>query len=270
MSAALTACVELTALGPQGSVPSYIAAGHGCIARAVGATSGFVGVSVRLRPRRDDPLEGWRLPVFYAIGAKSREEAVAVEQELREETYVNDAVVRAVIRDSGRHRVYHDPDPRKPPGRPNTLDEKYWTMLGLVDRLKLVYEVSDRVALHFGFDRTAGAEHFTARERGLLEDVLLGLGPWARRVALIHGFLEDQQPLSPRERDIACALLGHATVKQIAAQLDISEPRARELVRAVYRKLDVGSRAELASEWSAAPATAAALPVAMTRVRRRI
>lgn len=240
------------------------------MARLIGATSGFVGVGARVVPPMNDPLDGWRLPIFYAIGPNSEAQAIAVEQELREESYVHDPVVRGVIADSGRHRVYHDSDPRKPPRRENTIDLKYWTLLNLVDRLKLVYEVSPDVALHFGFDRVGAARRFGRGEVRTLEDVIGGLGPWARRVALLHGFVEGRQPLSPREREVGCALLGHASVKEIAGQLGMSEARARELVRAVYRKLRVASRAQLASAWTAAPSTAVApMEVAMSRTRRR-
>lgn len=102
-----------------------------------------------------------------------------------------------------------------------------------------------------------------------LEAIARGLGPWSQRLALLHGFLAQQQPLSARERAMACALLGPAPTKLIAAGLRVSEARARELTRDVYRKLRVRSRLELTDAWlSLAPAPPSSA-MATTRPRRR-
>jgi DNA-binding CsgD family transcriptional regulator len=260
-------CVHLAALGPRPSVEQYIAPAHARIAAVFGASSGHVVLGVRERRIEDDPLGGWRIPFAYRIGARSREEIVAVGHELAEHTYVHDPVVQRVVADAGRHRVYHDPDPRTDRARAGTLDEKYWALFGLVDRLKLVYSLAPDFELHLSVDRLAGSPRFEERDARLLEHVATGLGPWVRRVALLHGCLAGHVSLSDRERDVACALLGHEPLKVIAAELGVGEARARELVRAVYRKLGVGSRAQLASLWAGGAADLPAQPIASARGR---
>ncbi len=266
---ALSICVDLAALGPQPSVEEFVAAAHERLARAFGCSSGHVAVAVRENRAPDDPLEGWRLPVFYAIGAGSSDEALAVETEICQETYLRDPIVKNVIRDAGRHRVYHDPDPATAPNRQGTLDAKYWSLLGLVDRLKLVHALEADVEVHVSIDRRTGAALFERDDAIVLEDVVPALGPWARRLALLHGYAPACAPLTVRERQVASRLLGHAPLKLLADQLGLSEARAREIVRAVYRKLGVGGRLELQSRWAGTRLAPAAQPIATTRPHRR-
>lgn len=158
-----------------------------------------------------------------------------------------------VVAGAGRHRVYHDPDPRERPELAGSIDSEFWTALGIVDRLKGVHTVSPVVELHVAF---LEGERYGPDEVRTLEDLVRGLGPWARRVTLLHGFAEGCTPLSPRERQVACAMLGSNPVKIIAAELELSEARTRELVRAVYGKLKVRSRAELAALWAGSSTSA--------------
>ncbi len=249
VSRIIRACADLTAQGPADTVEQFVAEGHARMAAVLESRSGFCVIAARSRPVEGDPLLGWRVQLFYAVGA-SDDEIIPAAQDVQEETYVDDPVVQRLVRDAGRHRTYHDPDPRTDPDRRGTIDERYWELLRLVDRLKLVYALGSDVEIHLGFDRFVGESRFSTTERDLLWSLLSGIGPWMERLALLHGYLEGQAPLSPRERQIALGLLGDAPLKHIAGRLGMSEARARELVRAVYRKLGVGSRAELAFLWA--------------------
>jgi DNA-binding CsgD family transcriptional regulator len=270
MSLAVSTSVDLAALGPQVSVERYIAASYGRIAEALGASGGYLAIAARVSPPDGDPLWGWRMVGFYAVGPDSQQEVLAVEHVLREDSYLQDPVVQNVVRAAGRHRVYHDPDPRTVPEGVGTIDLQFWNLLGLEDRMKLVYALAPDVELHLGIDRRMGLGRFAGADEQFLDELIHGLRPWAQRVALLHGYLAGREPLSMREREVACALLGHAPPKEFAGALGISEARAREIVRAVYRKLRVRSRAELASVWAGQHANLAAQPVATARTRRSV
>lgn len=252
-AAAFETCVALAALPPPSDVPQYVAAGHSRIVAGIGSTSGFVSLGVRRRPSEGDPLFGWRIALFYGIGRREQAAVAATEQVLADESYLDDPIVQSVVRDAGRNRVYHDPDPRTDRSLHGTLNERFYRVQRIEDRLKFVCAVSPHVEIHGSADRPLGSPRFEPADVAFLAQLLPGLWPWTRRVALLHGYLEGCDALSPREREVVCALLGVAPVKVIADQLAMSEARAREIVRAVYRKLRVASRAELASIWAGEP-----------------
>lgn len=235
---------------------------------ALDASSGHLGIGSRPRADERDPLLGFRLDIMYGVGAASSLGIVTFDEELRAESYVHDPVVQRVVRDAGRHRIYHDPDPRRARDRAGTLDEKYWTLLDLTDRLKLVYALSPDVELHFAIDRHGRAPRFTKRDVAVLDLVMRGLDPWARRVALLHGDLGGRKRLSARERAMTCALLGHAPLETIADDLGLNEARSRELARDGYKKLGVSGRIGLANAWSSVVEGESHDPVATTRLKR--
>lgn len=61
--------------------------------------------------------------------------------------------------------------------------------------------------------------------------------------------LETPAPLTPRQRQIAALLAEGCSNLNVAAQLGISEQTVAVHVRAIYRKLGVHSRVELARRW---------------------
>ena len=268
---AVAVCVDLAAMGPQETLAEYVASGHARIGRMLGAARGFAVLAAKMdRSPKDDPLLGWRIELCYDIGPKSNEQVVAVEGDVREETYVHDPLIRSACRAAGRHRVLHIPDPRKVAAHRATFEAKYWTMFSLRDRLKAVHALSPTVELHLSFDRSMDATRFGCREVCLLELVTSGMAPWAQRFAFMLGRLDGLAVLSPREREVAYGLLGHANVKNVAANLSMSEARARELIRAVYKKLGVGGRLELANKWASStvpPATPLGSTMAVGRRR---
>ncbi|MBX3262270.1 MAG: hypothetical protein KIS78_14035 [Labilithrix sp.] len=253
---AMSVCVDLAAMGPQETLALYVASGHARIGRALGATRGFAVLGVKMPcPPKDDPLFGWRVDLCYDVGPKSHEQMLVVAQDVREETYVHDPLIRDTCTAAGRHRVAHVPDPRRLAAHRDTVEAKYWTMFSLRDRLKAIYALSPTVELHLSFDRSSEAEPYGHREARLLELVTPGIAPWVQRFALMLGRLDGLAVLSPREREVAYGLLGRSDVKNLAANLSMSEARARELIRSVYKKLRVSGRMELANKWASSAVT---------------
>lgn len=60
-----------------------------------------------------------------------------------------------------------------------------------------------------------------------------------------YGVFQEQQSLSPRERDILRELLTTASEKQIASHLGLTVRTTHQYVTSVYRKMNAHSRAEL-------------------------
>lgn len=266
---ALLACVALGAFGPQSTVEQFIALGLERLGRLLDASGGHFVVASKRRPPEGDPLFGWRIDVYYGVGATFDSGLVRVDELLRGETYVHDPGVQRTTRDAGRHRIYHDPDPRTQPTRAGSIDAQFWEAYGLVDRLKLVYTLSPKLELHFAFDRAHGGLPYEPRDIATLETLIAGIETWGRRVAFLHGCLEGQTLLSPRERTLLCALLGQEPLKNIAGALGISEARAREVTRSVYRKLNVDGRIGLSCVWAGEPAAEASMPISGPLLGRR-
>lgn len=266
---ALQVCVSLASLSPQATVASFIAAGMALMSGALNTTGGYLGLASQRAHLRDDPVHGWRLEVFYGFGAHVADEIRKADELIQSEDYIHDPGIQATVRDAGRHRVYHDPDPRMHATRAGSIDAQVWETACLTDRLKLVYALSPSLELHFAFDRRDGAPPFQPHEVAALDTMTKGLEPWCRRVALLHGLLPGQSMLSPRERDLTCALLGHDGLKNAAARLGISEARAREVARSVYRKLQVDGRLGLAGAWTGTFTEATVAPISRPLLRRR-
>jgi DNA-binding CsgD family transcriptional regulator len=98
----------------------------------------------------------------------------------------------------------------------------------------------------------SGVEVFFVFERLVderLEALRSALRPFAERVALGHGAGTGRALLTRREREAAAMLLGARAQKCFSDELGTSDARAREVVRNVYTKLGVSSRAELCAAW---------------------
>ena len=112
----------------------------------------------------------------------------------------------------------------------NKIDDELSAMAARID--EICQEVSDAIA--------GGA--------------LRGLPSLHRQLALSHGLLCGDKLLSPVERRILRGLIGGETEKAIALSLGQKPATLHKYVSALYARLGVSSRAELAAYWLAPPA----------------
>lgn len=266
---ALGICIALSALAPAPTVERYLAAGFEPMRRYLGARGGFIVLASKRDRGPNDPVDGWRVDVYYRCGRGSEQELQRADELIQSDSYIHDPGIQRTVREAGRHRIYHDPDPRCDPGQAQSLEAELWTAIGLVDRMKLVYALEPTLEIHFSFDRGAGEVPFEARDEERLRALIGGLRPWCRRIALLHGRLPEGAVLSARERDLACALLGQAPLKNVADALGVGEARARELASGVYRKLCVDGRLGLAQAWAGEHEDAELPPISRPLLRRR-
>lgn len=118
-------------------------------------------------------------------------------------------------------------------------------------RLRAVLAVGEDVEVHLIFDRDEPQHAFDEMDRRTLRACLAALRPFVERVALGHGAGSGRMLLTKREREATAMLLGARAQKCFSDELGTSDARAREVVRNVYSKLLVSSRAELCSAWLA-------------------
>jgi DNA-binding CsgD family transcriptional regulator len=122
---------------------------------------------------------------------------------------------------------------------------------GEARRLRAVCHVGDDVEIHLLFDRDEAQPPFDDLDRRTLAACLGALEPFAQRVALGHGAGAGRSLLTKREREATAMLLGARAQKCFSDDLGTSDARAREVVRNVYAKLSISSRAELCAAWLA-------------------
>jgi len=259
---AVQLCMALYELPPARTIARYVAAGHRRLGEGLGSREGFVVLAVRVEPPDGDPLAGFRPLYNFTIGKRSLSSTEVTAELLKNERrLLDDPVLRRMVAGAGRHRVFHGPDPRTVPALRTSVEVDYWNVRGVVDRLKAIHAIDQRLELHVGFDRSTGEPRFGRREEALVEALVAGMRPWARRIAFLVGEAPARMSLTPREREALCLLLGDLAQKQHAEALGLSSARARELVRSVYRKIGVGSRVELMARWYSARGDAQRTPV---------
>lgn len=259
-------CAELEAL-PPAAVDTYAAMGFDRLAQLLGCREGILVFGARICPPEGDPLAGFRVLRVWHIGARNvirTGVTDAVQQDDR--LLLEDVVSQRMAREAGRHRTYHEPDPRTVPGLERSIDAGVWTNLCLHDHLKGVHTLDADRELYFGFHRLADDEPFTSDDVRMLEELLPAIHGWARRLVLLCGGRSIPEPLTRREGEMLVLLLGGAPQKTHAGVLGVSAPRARELVRAVHAKLGTASRAELQRLWMTARHEIASVPPVIGRL----
>lgn len=201
-------------------------------------------------PADGDPLLGWRVAARLNNEPDPAAEQLTDAWARQTSNYVADPHTQAAVRGHGRHRAFL---------RTEVVDNKTWNHspqvqevlrpIGICDRVQAAFTVNPQVEIHVGLDRSSGDRPFGPRERELLRTAVEGLGWFHRRLARLHGLTTARATLSGRERQVLAALLTGASEKQIAHQLGLTLGATHQYVVAVYRKFDVGSRAELMAQW---------------------
>jgi len=149
---------------------------------------------------------------------------------------------RRLARRAGRRRLVLEDEAlrRRFPRSPS------WALadaVGVRERVVGVLPVVPRVEVYFGFERNSAC--FSERDLQLIGAGLEG-GQWlAARLARRRGLVGPLVSLSPRERQVARALLSAHGEKELAARLNLTVRSLHQVVVSVYRKLGVHSRPEL-------------------------
>ena len=217
---------------------------------SMGARSAFVVLAAReataLEDQRRDPLSGWR--PRRVIYHRESPEIIRVRRAWHAETSgrAPDLHTQALARTAGRHRAAL---------RRNLVDDaawarcrfsnELWPRVGIGDQLMGASAADPRAEVFFGIDRATGDRPFGEREKAVMAAVVVQTAWLHRRFAWSHGLIRASGLLTPREREIVANLLSSRSEKQVAAALGLTERTTHQYVVGVYRKLGVGSRAEL-------------------------
>lgn len=201
-------------------------------------------------PEPGDPMQGWDagdIVVLHDADAYARRNEQTLAQFATE---VVDPQSAAMVAGAGTTRAV-----LRSAVLPGKAWERSWLRreilrpLGVDDRLVGSFPVSATAESYFALDRAAGDRPFDARERDLLHLFLAGCPTFHREQLRVRGLTGPAVRLSPREKSVLELLLTRLSEQEMAEALGLSFHTVHQYVKSVYRKLQVNSRAELASLW---------------------
>ena len=217
---------------------------------SMGARSAVVVLAkheaMSLADQRRDSLSGWRprrviyhreSPENIRLRQAWHAEAVRREPDLHTE---------GLARTAGRHRATLRRDlVGDAEWARCRFSNELWPLVGIGDRLMGASAADARAEVFCGMERAKGDRPFGEREKAVMAAVVEQTAWLHRRFAWSHGLIRASALLTPRERAIVANLLSCGSEKQVAAALGLTERTTHQYVVGVYRKLGVGSRAEL-------------------------
>ena len=179
--------------------------------------------SVRLiNARPDDPVKGWRVPMYrflyptQLLDEAAREQAKKLNQGMADENTIANIAV------AGCFRANRICDLVSEEWFNSLYYQVYYRGVGHSDATYIAFPVNEDAESWFGFYRKLDKPNFTVEERDVLAYVLRGLKWFHRQLMLSHGLLIASAPLTPSERRVLELLLSPAAEKEIARKLGVN------------------------------------------------
>jgi DNA-binding CsgD family transcriptional regulator len=221
------------------------------LAGAQDASTVIMSKSAPHTARKPDPFLGWRPAQVICMVGGAQERTPPYGPNWGAD--VNDglnAVMSLCRKSTARsHAVYLRRDLVGDAAWIDTPFSSLFHYYRIVDRLVVVFALSDEVEIWFCLDRSEPNDLFVVGDDEVLGAVLGGLGPLCLRLAMSYGVLSSHTLLTPRERETLLHLLDSKSEKDIALAMGLTPRSAHQNVVAVFRKLLVKSRAELMVMW---------------------
>jgi len=198
---------------------------------------------------RDDPLSGWRLGSIQtplsSLPLRMRESVRRLANDPGDST-------GALTAGAGAFRTYRlsagdlvDPDAF---GKTEHFDVHY-RQRGISDRIWVVFPVNADAESYFLIDKCGEGQRFSQDDVHLAAQALRGIKWFHRQLMLSHGLGVGEGALTDAERGVLHALLSGATERQVADRMHLAPGTVHQYAVRIYRKFEVGSRAELMALW---------------------
>ncbi|HVE15101.1 MAG TPA: LuxR C-terminal-related transcriptional regulator [Chthoniobacterales bacterium] len=220
------------------------------IAGMIGAGNAYWLGAIRLDGATpQDPLKGFRPRANrYLHPAPIHDEAFRGQAARWNRNEANEGNARAV-RDAGTFRSFR----LREVMRPGWFDEEFYRTFhgsrGFHDQCFVIFPLHEDYESLFSFQRIGKERDFTANEEEVAAYALRGIKWFHRQLALSHGLLIAEAPLSPVQREVTRLLLTERSEKQIAAETRKSASMTHKYITEIFRKFGVNSRAGLMALW---------------------
>jgi DNA-binding CsgD family transcriptional regulator len=197
----------------------------------------------------EDPLKGFRPRANrYLYPAPIHDEAFKGQAAKWNRNEANEGNARAA-RDAGTFRSFR----LRAVMRPAWFEEDFYRTFhgsrGFHDQCFVCFPLNEDYESTFAFIRIGVQKDFTEEEEAIAAYALRGIKWFHHRLALSHGLLIAEAPLSSIQRQVIRLLLTERSEKLIADEIGKSSHMTHKYITEIFRKFGVNSRAGLMALW---------------------
>lgn len=220
------------------------------IAGMIGAGNAYWLGSIRLNSAApSDPLRGFRPRANrYLYPAPVHDDAYRGQAARWNRGDPNEGNARAA-RDAGTFRSFRLRHVMRPEWFEEEFYQTFHASRGFHDQCMVCIPLHEDYESMFAFQRVNVKENFTAKEEAIAAFALRGIKWFHRQLALSHGLLIAEAPLSTVQRRVTHLLLTERSEKLIADEIGKSTAATHKCVTEIFRKFGVNSRAGLMAVW---------------------
>lgn len=224
------------------------------ISSLINADHGYWLSSIRLDDVDDtiDSLRGWRVGPAYFY------KELPIDNEIYESAKRNmnagdmNAISEVAIKHTERAGEFRSVLLRElvSPAFFDSIHYKiYYQSRNVTDALFISMPINQDLEMHFCFNRIGDVAQFNKQDVATAAYALRGLRWFYSQLALSHGLVIAEKPLTHTERKVMHLLLSELTEKQISDSLGQKSATTHNHVKSIYRKFNVNSRAALMALW---------------------
>lgn len=220
------------------------------LCQMLGAQNAFWMGTVRVVNEPGDPVLGWRPQAAHYLHEDGiNQTSYQAQRSLMKKGEVDPSII-ANLQGAGQFRVHSK---RQLVGKAwfsSNYYREFMAPFGIQDALFCAMPLDADVESWWVFQRI-NHEHFffTYAQVELLSYAVRPLAWLHRKIALHHGLLLAEKPLTDSERRLVRELLTRRTEKEIAAELNLSPATVHTYAVRTYRKFGVRGRAGLMALW---------------------
>ena len=220
------------------------------LCQVLGAQEAYWIGAVQVMNDPGDPATGWRpQAVQYLHGSDERKSNYKAPRRLLEAWNVDPSII-ANLKNAGDFRVHSKRQLVGESWFGTDYYRDFMAPFGIQDALLCAVPVETGVESWWVFQRI-NSEHFyfADEEVELLRYAARPLAWLHKKIALHHGLLLAEKPLTASERRLVRELLTRRTEKEIAVELNLSPATVHTYAVRTYRKFGVRGRAGLMALW---------------------
>ncbi len=202
-----------------------------------------------------DPIDGWRPAAIRYLHPRPELDAAWAEHRRRIDRGDIDPGILANLRQAGQFRVTIQHELVPPEWYESEFQRTLFAPFGIRDSIYMAMPLGLDVESWLVFERIGErAKSFDDENRMWLDRAGRALKWFHRNVALSHGLMIAERPLTPAERRVLAALLGGESEAAIAERLGFTPASVHTYATRLFRKFNVQGRAGLTSLWLGQPA----------------
>lgn len=198
----------------------------------------------------NDPINGWRMAAVHHLQDSPESRATYKEHLRRLRKGEVDASFVANLRTAGEYRVNINSQIMPDSWFESEFYQSMYAAQGKQDVIFVAVPLTEEVESWFGFYRINHLHpHFGDKEKQLLFTAVRSMKWFHQQVALSHGILLAEKPLTKLERQVLNELLTGKSAKDIATTLTLTTATVSTYTKRLCHKFNVHGRPQLTALW---------------------